>query len=459
MLKDHIHEFLDFLRLNRNLSPHTLRAYDTDLSQFLSHLATRDGVKPSEVAIGRFDPDGVRGFLAELHDLSSRVPEGERARHEALERELGETLRQSVRTVRDAVQAEVQREIAAGDLAAAWRTYDEELAARLAETSGYRLEELAAAGVNLAPWQTRITLELEGATETAVAELETALGEFEPRRLAEVERELERQEWDRALHLLEIPGATGLLEAAGFTRIRLPETLVAGLVDDVQDEFRQRAERLRADWKLVDDELRTFVDKRRATLEETLHRGPPRIRAADMLREAFEQELFERRLTREKMPQGLSRTALGLLDESTSQLLELEARLHEEDARADFDEVEELSRSLLSARAYEEVRALWGEARARLGELERFAGSAWLAAKMTAAVGFPVIVRPALVLLTGTLIPNVTVKAQPDGVVVLDRMDIPRAFKKAPQRLDHVAVTAVYEAARRPSTWHAQSSA
>jgi integrase/recombinase XerC len=67
MLKDDLRDFLAFLRYNRNVSPHTLRAYDTDLTQFLSSLAARDACKPSEVPVTRFDLDGVRGFLAELH--------------------------------------------------------------------------------------------------------------------------------------------------------------------------------------------------------------------------------------------------------------------------------------------------------------------------------------------------------------------------------------------------------
>src|SRR5713101_9214730 len=67
MLKESIRDFLSFLRYNRNVSPHTLRAYETDLSQFLSFLAGRAGCKPSEVAIRQFDVDGTREFLAELH--------------------------------------------------------------------------------------------------------------------------------------------------------------------------------------------------------------------------------------------------------------------------------------------------------------------------------------------------------------------------------------------------------
>jgi len=72
MLKDEVRAFLTFLRFNRNLSPHTLRAYQTDLNQLLDSLAARDRCKPSELAIDRFDVDGVRAFLAELHERGNR---------------------------------------------------------------------------------------------------------------------------------------------------------------------------------------------------------------------------------------------------------------------------------------------------------------------------------------------------------------------------------------------------
>lgn len=49
---------------------------------------------------------------------------------------------------------------------------------------------------------------------------------------------------------------------------------------------------------------------------------------------------------------------------------------------------------------------------------------------LTVACGFPVLVKAALVFLTGTLIPGVTVKQVPDGVAILDRTDIPRAFRR-----------------------------
>ncbi len=67
MLKDAIREFLQFLKYNRNASPHTVRAYDTDLTQCLDFLARQWRVKPSQVPIRAFDADGIRGFLEALH--------------------------------------------------------------------------------------------------------------------------------------------------------------------------------------------------------------------------------------------------------------------------------------------------------------------------------------------------------------------------------------------------------
>ena len=72
MLKDDVRSFLTFLRFNRNLSPHTLRAYQTDLNQLLDSLAARDRCKPSELTVDRFDVDGIRAFLAELHERGNR---------------------------------------------------------------------------------------------------------------------------------------------------------------------------------------------------------------------------------------------------------------------------------------------------------------------------------------------------------------------------------------------------
>lgn len=66
-MKQAVSSFLESLRLNRNASAHTVRAYESDLSQFLAFLA-RDRRKPaSAVRPTDFDLAAVRGFLAELY--------------------------------------------------------------------------------------------------------------------------------------------------------------------------------------------------------------------------------------------------------------------------------------------------------------------------------------------------------------------------------------------------------
>src|SRR4029079_3602197 len=59
--------FLQFLRLNRNASAHTVRAYEADLSQFLAHTAAAAGVKRADLDPAQLDRTAIRGFLASLH--------------------------------------------------------------------------------------------------------------------------------------------------------------------------------------------------------------------------------------------------------------------------------------------------------------------------------------------------------------------------------------------------------
>jgi len=65
-MKEHLRSFLEFLRLNRNASPHTVLAYETDLSQFLSFLAQQTGRRRADVGLDAIDRIAIRGYLAEL---------------------------------------------------------------------------------------------------------------------------------------------------------------------------------------------------------------------------------------------------------------------------------------------------------------------------------------------------------------------------------------------------------
>jgi integrase/recombinase XerC len=78
-LREYARAFLAFLRSNRNASVHTVRAYDTDLSQLVSFLAMRGQCQPSGVPAAAFDPEGIREFLAGQHRRGlSRASAGRR---------------------------------------------------------------------------------------------------------------------------------------------------------------------------------------------------------------------------------------------------------------------------------------------------------------------------------------------------------------------------------------------
>jgi site-specific recombinase XerD len=68
-MHEHLKRFLQFLRLNRNASPHTVRAYESDLSQFIAHAAAGAGIKRSELTPQQLNRSAIRRFLAELHVL------------------------------------------------------------------------------------------------------------------------------------------------------------------------------------------------------------------------------------------------------------------------------------------------------------------------------------------------------------------------------------------------------
>jgi integrase/recombinase XerC len=59
--------FLSFLRLNRNASRHTVRAYESDLSQFLDHVAADAGIRRSALQPAHLTREAIRAFLADVH--------------------------------------------------------------------------------------------------------------------------------------------------------------------------------------------------------------------------------------------------------------------------------------------------------------------------------------------------------------------------------------------------------
>ena len=66
-MKDQLADFLDHLRLNENASAHTVRAYDSDLSQFMTFVAGHLDRRRSELLATDFNHLHIRAFLGGLH--------------------------------------------------------------------------------------------------------------------------------------------------------------------------------------------------------------------------------------------------------------------------------------------------------------------------------------------------------------------------------------------------------
>ena len=64
---EHLRAFLKFLALNRSASAHTVRAYESDLSQFIGYLAADADLKKHDLQPSHCTRDALRGFLAQLH--------------------------------------------------------------------------------------------------------------------------------------------------------------------------------------------------------------------------------------------------------------------------------------------------------------------------------------------------------------------------------------------------------
>jgi integrase/recombinase XerC len=67
LVREHLKAFLEHLRLNENASAHTVRAYDSDLSQYLVFLASHVGVRVSELEPRHLDHLNARAWLGDLN--------------------------------------------------------------------------------------------------------------------------------------------------------------------------------------------------------------------------------------------------------------------------------------------------------------------------------------------------------------------------------------------------------
>jgi integrase/recombinase XerC len=66
-----VRDFVEFLRYNRNASEHTARAYESDLGQFIQHVAASRSQRRDALRVSDVGPDAIRVFLGELYRLGN----------------------------------------------------------------------------------------------------------------------------------------------------------------------------------------------------------------------------------------------------------------------------------------------------------------------------------------------------------------------------------------------------
>jgi integrase/recombinase XerC len=66
-MRDHLRAFLEYLKLNRHLSPHTVRAYESDITQYLAFLAAEKGRKMSQLRPADLDMTSARAHITGLN--------------------------------------------------------------------------------------------------------------------------------------------------------------------------------------------------------------------------------------------------------------------------------------------------------------------------------------------------------------------------------------------------------
>jgi integrase/recombinase XerC len=66
-VREHLKSFVAYLKLNRHLSPHTVRAYESDVTQYLAFVSSGTDRKISELTATDLDMASVRNHIIELN--------------------------------------------------------------------------------------------------------------------------------------------------------------------------------------------------------------------------------------------------------------------------------------------------------------------------------------------------------------------------------------------------------
>lgn len=177
-----------------------------------------------------------------------------------------------------------------------------------------------------------------------------------------IDRAIEAGRWQDARALLVADAAAWV--AGKFKLPGYPTEDVDGLVRDLDALlFSRDADRVRAEWRELDDELARFVASEEAALKgelfERAFEGGP---AAELARR-FDEHLESSGIARDQLLVDVSRRSLDALAAARERLARRASQLVARDAELHLKEREAEARRLFAARRFGELRAFWAEQR------------------------------------------------------------------------------------------------
>ena len=307
-------------------------------------------------------------LLRELEQLRAQLPVEFYGRWRELSGGLEEQVRAQLGELFDASSAEVDLRIKAGDFVGARGMLEETLPQELVAGTGFTLDELERRFSLVSRRRAELARGLDEAQDLLTAELGKRLGQRRDELLAEAELARERGAFRTALELLAVDDRT-LLSQVGYGGYRFPEEVLSALLRDVRTDLAVGRQGVVFAWNELDRELGDWIDGRAERLREGLElSGIGPTPAADELRHAFDNELFERNLDRAEMPVNSTRIALERLERRGDSLAAYEDGLRRDRLRGGFEVNRRLEQSRWERRDYLAVRSLWTEFEARLLE-------------------------------------------------------------------------------------------
>lgn len=298
----------------------------------------------------------------QLLELEPRLPEAERARWTELYATLHAQLRDALWRLRRDFDPELESALAEHRFRAFDARLEREWPLALGERTGFSPQTLPdALRAGLEQWRAQWAARRDHAYQAALGSIAAALARHVDDVLApRIERLAAEARWSEARGELE-GGAFGRIEAAGARRGELTREELAPLLAPVETRLQALLVRLEEAWRALDQDLARRVRELAREAGERL-RARQGVRVVEGFDAALRAELARRGLRLETWPGAPLRSELPeLVRREREALVELEAELLVQDARALLAESLELAAPWNRERRFDRARAFWAE--------------------------------------------------------------------------------------------------